>query len=157
MTDHIHTHPVELDQPWVGGGTEAAVWSPHLGNCLSQEKHLRLRVKQLICGNLNGMRIRQSLQQQTGTGALKGATTGSWSLGIVEQSQGEGCYWLWRDGLRGCEGGDCREKCLWKKDSHRSKAILLSHALGGGAITIASLPSQVSNGSWTTERHWTTE
>ena len=29
----------------------------------SEEKHLRLSVKQLICGSLNGMRIRQSLQQ----------------------------------------------------------------------------------------------
>ena len=29
----------------------------------SEEKHLRLRVKQLICGSLNGMRIRQSLLQ----------------------------------------------------------------------------------------------
>ena len=27
----------------------------------AEEKHLRLRVKQLICGSLNGMRIRQSL------------------------------------------------------------------------------------------------
>ena len=27
----------------------------------SEEKHLRLRVKQLICGSLNGMRIKQSL------------------------------------------------------------------------------------------------
>ena len=37
----------------------------------SEEKHLRLRVKQLICGSLNRMRIRQSLPQpyipQTGT------------------------------------------------------------------------------------------
>ena len=29
----------------------------------SEEKHLRLRVKQLTCGSLNGMRIRQSLTQ----------------------------------------------------------------------------------------------
>ena len=37
----------------------------------SEEKHLRLRVRQVICGGLNGMRIKQSLQQpyisQTGT------------------------------------------------------------------------------------------
>ena len=26
------------------------------------------------------------------TGPLEGAAAGSWSLGIVEQSQGEGCY-----------------------------------------------------------------
>ena len=29
----------------------------------SEEKHLRLRVKQLICGSLNGIRLRQSLLQ----------------------------------------------------------------------------------------------
>ena len=29
----------------------------------SEKKHLRLRVKQVICGSLNGMRIRQSLPQ----------------------------------------------------------------------------------------------
>ena len=29
----------------------------------SEKKHLRLRVKQLICGSPNGMRIRQSLLQ----------------------------------------------------------------------------------------------
>ena len=29
----------------------------------SEEKHLRLKGKQLICGGLNGMRIRQSLPQ----------------------------------------------------------------------------------------------
>ena len=37
----------------------------------SEEKYLRLRVKQLICGSLNGMKIKQSLPQlyipQTGT------------------------------------------------------------------------------------------
>ena len=40
------------------------------------------------------------------TGPLEGAAAGSWSLGIVEQSQGEGCCLLWRDRWRGCEGGD---------------------------------------------------
>ena len=56
---------VGLDQPLAVGGTEAGQLSE------SEEKHLRLRVKQLICGSLNGMRIRQSLPQpyipQTGT------------------------------------------------------------------------------------------
>ena len=50
---------VGLDLPLVGGGTEAGV-RPHIRS-ESEEKHLRLRVKQLICGSLNGMRIRQSL------------------------------------------------------------------------------------------------
>ena len=36
---------------------------PHIGALTElEEKHLRLRVKQLICGSLNGMRIRQSSQ-----------------------------------------------------------------------------------------------
>ena len=49
-----------LDLPSVGGGTEAGVPSPQRGNCLeSEEKHLRLRVKHLICGRLNEMKIRQ--------------------------------------------------------------------------------------------------
>ena len=45
---------------------------PHMGQLSeSEEKHLRLRGKQLICGSLNGMRIRQYLPQpyicRTGT------------------------------------------------------------------------------------------
>ena len=51
---------VGLDLPLVGGGTEAGVSS---SQSESEEKHLSLRVKQLICGSLNGMRIRQSLPQ----------------------------------------------------------------------------------------------
>ena len=69
---------VGLDQPSMGGGTEAGDQSPQQDSCgkkrkekresrtfssESEEKHLRLRVKQLICGSLNGMRIRQSLPQ----------------------------------------------------------------------------------------------
>ena len=36
---------------------------PNIGATESEEKHLRLRVKQLICDSLNRMRIRQSLPQ----------------------------------------------------------------------------------------------
>ena len=54
---------VGLDLPSVGGRTETG-HVPTSGQLSeSEEKHLRLRVKQLICGNLNGMRIRQSLPQ----------------------------------------------------------------------------------------------
>ena len=61
----------------------------------SKEKHLRLRVKQLICGSLNGMKIRQSLAvaihaPDRDAGPPKGTVARSWSLGIVEQSQGGG-------------------------------------------------------------------
>ena len=53
-----------MDLPSVGGGTEAGGLIPTSGQLSeSEEKHLRLRVKQLICGSLNGMRIRQSLLQ----------------------------------------------------------------------------------------------
>ena len=55
---------VGVDLPSVGGGTEAGGLIPTVGQLSeSEEKHLRLRVKQLICGSLNGMRIRQSLPQ----------------------------------------------------------------------------------------------
>ena len=54
---------VGLDLPSVGGRTETG-HVPTSGQLSeSEEKHLRLRVKQLICGGLNGMRIRQSLPQ----------------------------------------------------------------------------------------------
>ena len=50
------------DLPWAGGGLKRGS-DPHSGATESEEKHLRLRVKQLICGSLNGVRIRQSLPQ----------------------------------------------------------------------------------------------
>ena len=55
---------VGLDLPLMGRGTEAGGPVPTVGQLSeSEEKHLRLRVKQLISGSLNGMRIRQSLPQ----------------------------------------------------------------------------------------------
>ena len=54
---------VGLDLPSVGGRTETG-HVPTSGQLSeSEEKHLRLRVKQLICGSLNGMRFRESLPQ----------------------------------------------------------------------------------------------
>ena len=55
---------VEMDLPLVGGGTEAGgliTTSEQLSG--SEEKHLKLRMKQMICGSVNGMRIRQYLLQ----------------------------------------------------------------------------------------------
>ena len=54
---------VRLDLPLVGGGTEAGPIPTFRQLSESEEKHLRLRGKQLICGSLSGMRIRQSLLQ----------------------------------------------------------------------------------------------
>ena len=50
---------VGLDLPLMGGGTEAGGPVLTLGQLSeSEEKHLRLSVKQLICGSLNRTRIR---------------------------------------------------------------------------------------------------
>ena len=78
---------------------------------------------------------------------LEGAAAGSWSLGIVEQSQGEGCSWLWRDGLRGCEGNACGGKARrpWKQGDTAESCT------AGGANTIACLSQHASIGSWTIE------
>ena len=57
---------------------------------------------------------------------LKGAAAGSWSLGIVEQVQGEDCRETDRGGVR--EEIMVGNACGGKLGSHGSKAILLSHA-----------------------------
>ena len=87
------------------------------------------------------------------SGPLDGTEAGSWRLGIVAQSQGEGCWWLQRDEARGCEGGDCGGKCLWRKARQPWKQgdTAESH-IGDWAFTIASLSPHASVGSWTMER-----
>ena len=99
---------------------------------MSEEKHLRLRGKQLICDSLNGMRIRQSLPQPY-------SQTGTWVPWKVQQL-GAGVWGLWSD-LReraavDCgetDQGDVREEtvvgnaCGGKPGSHGSKAIPPSH------------------------------
>ena len=81
----------------MGGGTEAGVLSPQWGNCLSQKKkHLRLKVKQLISGSLNGIENQTDLARAVCTldrdaGPLEHAVVGSCSIGIMEQFQDEGC------------------------------------------------------------------
>ena len=51
-----------------------------------------------------------------GCKSLEHVAARSWNIGIIKQSQGEVCYWLRGDGLRGCEGGNCSGECLWRKD-----------------------------------------
>ena len=86
-------------------------------------------------------------------GSLEGIVAGNRSLGIVEQSQGVGCRWLQRDRLRGCEGGDCGGKCLWRKAGQpRKQDNTAESRIVGGAIIIASLSPHTSIGSWTIER-----
>ena len=67
----------------------------------AEENHLRLRVKQLICGSLNGMRITQSLLQPYIP------WTGTWVLWKA-QRLGAGVWGLWSNS-RGRAAVDCRE------------------------------------------------
>ena len=54
---------VGLDLPLASGELKQGS-NPHSGQLSESEgKHLRLKVKQLTCGSLNGMRIKQSLLQ----------------------------------------------------------------------------------------------
>ena len=55
------------------------------------------------------------------TGPLEGTVSGSWSAGIVEQSQGEGCCWLQRGKPRGHEAAGCGGKCLRGNSSSHGK------------------------------------
>ena len=111
----------------------------------SEEKHLRLRVKQLICGRLNGMRIRQSLPQPCHTYPRQGHKSprrhSDWELEFRDCGAipGQGFCWLQRDRSRGCEGGDYGGKCLWRKARQPSKQgdTAESH-VGARVITIAS-------------------
>ena len=58
---------------------------------------MRLTVKQLICDSLNRMRTTQTILAAVictldkDMGPLKDTAAGSWSAGIVEQSQGTVC------------------------------------------------------------------
>ena len=83
-------------------------------------------------------------------GPLEGTTAGSQSLGIVEQSQGEGCCWLQRGRSRVCEEGDHGGKHLWSKARQPQKqGDTAESCVGGGPITITSLSRHTSISSWT--------
>ena len=69
-------------------GTEAGSY-PHFGTTESEEKHLRLRVKHLDLWQPKWNENQTVLA--TAIHTPDGAVAGSWSLGIVEQFQGEGC------------------------------------------------------------------
>ena len=85
-----------LDLPSAGGGTEAGLRSPHWGNCLSQGETFKAESEtadlwqpkwnenQTVLAAIIHMPGRNA-------GVLEGAVAGTWSLGIVKQSLGEGC------------------------------------------------------------------
>ena len=106
---------------------------PHSGEIVESEKYLRLRVKQLICGSLNGMRIRQSLPQPyiLWTGTLvswKGQQLGAGIKGLLINPRARAAV-----DCGETDRGDVREEivvgnaCRGKPGSHGNKVILLSH------------------------------
>ena len=112
----------------------------------SEEKHLRLKVKQIICDSLNWMRITQTILstaiQTPDRDPLEGIAAGTWSIGIVEQSQGKVCCSLREDSRRGREWEDYGGKCLWRKTRQpQRQGDTAESCVGGGAITVASLPT----------------
>ena len=97
---------VGLNLPSVGVGTEAGVQTPHWaivwvrGEIFKAESETadlwqpKWNENQTVLAAAIHVPDRKA-------GTLEGAAAGSWSLEIVEQSQGEGCCWLQRDSLRG--------------------------------------------------------
>ena len=89
---------IGLDLPSACGEMKPE-FNPNIGQLFgTEDKQLRLRVKQLICDSLNGMKITQTIFAAAihipykNTGPLDGTVAGSWSIGIVGESQGEFCY-----------------------------------------------------------------
>ena len=86
---------VGLDSPSAGGGTEAGVQSPHRGNCLSQGETFKAESETADLWqpkwNENLTVLATAIHTPNkDTGPPEGTAGGSWNLGIVEQTQGEG-------------------------------------------------------------------
>ena len=87
---------VGLDLPSVGGETEAGVRSLQRGKCLSQRRNIKAESEKADLWqpkwNENQAVLAAAIHTPVReTGPLEGAAVGSWSLGIVEHSLGEGC------------------------------------------------------------------
>ena len=142
---------VGLDLPSAGGGNETRV-DPHSGTIVWVRGEIFKAESETV-----DLWQPKWLENQTVLAAaihtwdwnaslLEGAVAGSWSLGIVEQSQNEGCCWPWKDGLRGCEGWDPHGKCQWRKARQPWKQgdTAESHVVGR-AIPIAALSPHTSS------------
>ena len=86
-----------MDLPLAGGGTEGGVRSPQRGNCLSQRRNIKAESETADLWQPKWSENHTVLAAAIHTpdrdaGLLEGAAAGSWSLGIVEQFQGKGCY-----------------------------------------------------------------
>ena len=86
---------VGLDLPLAGGRTEAGIRSPHQGNCLSQETFkTESETANLWQPKWNENQTVLAAAIHTldrDASPVEGTVAGSWSLGIVEQAQGEDC------------------------------------------------------------------
>ena len=87
---------VGLDLPSVGGGTEAEVQSPQWGNCQVRGETFKVEIETADLWQTKwneNQTVYATVIHTPGrnAGLLEGAAAGSSSLGIVEQSQGEGC------------------------------------------------------------------
>ena len=86
-----------MDLPLAGGGTEGGVRSPQRGNCLSQRRNIKAESETADLWqpkwNENPTVLATAIHTlDRDAGTLEAAVAaGSWSLGTVEQSQGEGC------------------------------------------------------------------
>ena len=126
---------VSRTEPPLGGWGN---WSkgpiPTLGQSSEwEEKHLRLRVKQLICGSLNGMRISPCHSHTyPRQGSRSPRRCSHWELEFRDcgATPGQGLLLT----VEETDRGDVREEIVVgnaygrKPSSHGSKAILLSHA-----------------------------
>ena len=123
-----------LDLPWAGGGAEAGVQSPHRGTVWVRGETFKAvrETADLQQPKWNEIQTVPDAAIHTldrEAGPQEGGAAGSWTLGIVEQTQDEGCCCLWKAWPRGCEGGDVVGNAPGGKvGSHGSKVILLSHA-----------------------------
>ena len=84
---------VGLDLPLAGEGTEAGVRSPHWGNCRVRGETFKAESETADLWqpkwNENQIVLASDIHiPDRDAGPLEGAVAGSWSLGIVEQSQG---------------------------------------------------------------------
>ena len=84
---------IGLNLPSAGGGTEAGIQSPHGGNQgeTFKDESERADLWQPKW-NENRTVLAAAIQNSDrDAGPLEGIAAGTWSLGIVEQSQGKGC------------------------------------------------------------------
>ena len=119
-----------------GSGNRSRGPVPTSGQMFGTEmKHLRLRVKKLLCDSLKGMRITETILAPAkcipdrDMGPLEGTEVGSWSVGLWSNprvrsaiDRGETAQW---DGREETVVGNA---CEGKPGSQGGKAILLNHA-----------------------------